>query len=119
MELGGDNSLGVLKVYPGTGLEDLAREKGILTEDFTWTERKNRGAVSLPAVGGDAPLFTDGLAWEDMMEVILRYAEMNRCSLRGRVFSVLRKIRSPGDLKRFVAMGILFVKHRGMPGRDE
>ena len=111
-ELGGDNSMGVLKVYPGTGLEDLAREKGIFEEDFTWTGKKHRGVVSLPAVGGDAPLFTDGLAWEDMVEILLRYAEMNRCSLRGRVLSALWKIRSPGELKRFVAMGILFVKHR-------
>ena len=54
-ELGGDSSLGVLKVYPGTRLEQLAREKGILPDDFTWTRKAERRVVSVPAVAGDAP----------------------------------------------------------------
>jgi radical SAM superfamily enzyme YgiQ (UPF0313 family) len=114
-ELSGDSSLGVLKVYPGTRLEQLAREKGILPDDFTWTRKAERRVVSAPAVAGDAPLFTDRLTWKEISEILLRYAEMNGCSLRGRILPALRAIRSVGDLKRLVTLGSVHARRRLFP----
>ncbi|MBN2490015.1 MAG: radical SAM protein, partial [Planctomycetes bacterium] len=111
-ELGGENSLGVLKVYPGTPLERLARERGILPESFTWTRRTGGRIVTMPGEGGDAPLFLDALSWKDTAEILLRYAEGHRGSLRGRALSALGRIRSPGEARRLLAMGLVYARRR-------
>jgi len=111
-ELGGDTSLGVLKVYPGTPVERLARERGILPAPFTWTRASKNRVAAMPTVAGDAPLFLDTLSWKDIAEILLRYAEMNRYPIRDRVLSALLRIRSPGEMKRLLTMGIIYTKRR-------
>ena len=37
-KLGGDTTLSILRIYPGTRIEELARAKGILHPDFNWSK---------------------------------------------------------------------------------
>ena len=53
-ELDGESSLGVLKVYPWTPLEHLAKERGVLPGDFSWTRAAGRGELRPALRGGRA-----------------------------------------------------------------
>ena len=111
-ELGGDSSLGVLKIYPGTKVERWAREEGILPADFSWTDTGKGKAFSMPLVTGDAPLYLDRMTWKDIARILLRYAEMNNYPLRSRILPALRRVRSPRELLRLLTMGLVYAGHR-------
>ena len=111
-ELGGDNSIGVLKVYPGTPLEALAREKGILPKDFSWCSKEQSRAVSMSSIAGDAPVFLDRMGWGDIAEILMRYAEINRYPLRKRLLAALRGLRSADEAMGLLRMGIAYVIRR-------
>ena len=40
-ELGGKASFSFLKIYPGTRIEEIAMEKGILPKDFSWAKKSD------------------------------------------------------------------------------
>lgn len=104
-------SIAILHIYPGTPLEKMARENGVLPEDFTWVKRHHKGIITLPTAQGDVPLYIDKLTWAQVSELIFRW------SLSGGQASILRKIprvvsniRSFGDLPRYAVMAWMYGK---------
>ncbi|UCE41125.1 MAG: radical SAM protein [Candidatus Aminicenantes bacterium] len=104
-------SIAILHIYPGTPLEEIARENGVLPQDFTWAKRYRSKIVTLPAAQGDVPLYLDQLTWSQVSELIFRW------SLSGGQSTILRKIpriisniRSFGDVARYTVMAWIYAK---------
>jgi anaerobic magnesium-protoporphyrin IX monomethyl ester cyclase len=104
-------SIAILHIYPGTPLEEMAKENGLLPQDFTWVKRYRSQIITLPAAQGDVPLYIDKLTWSQVSELIFRW------SLTGKQSSILQKIprvisniRSFGDIVRYTVMAWVYAK---------
>jgi radical SAM superfamily enzyme YgiQ (UPF0313 family) len=106
-----EGSIAILHIYPGTPLEALARERGILPQNFSWTKKYFSKIITLPMAQGDVPLFVDRLTWSQISELVLRWSfSARRTSILRKVPQALRHIRSFGDLKRHLVMGEVYLK---------
>jgi radical SAM superfamily enzyme YgiQ (UPF0313 family) len=104
-------SIAILHIYPGTPLEEMARENGVLPQDFSWVKKSHGKIITLPTAQGDVPLYIDKLTWSQVSELIFRW------SLSGGQSSILRKIprvisniRSFGDIARYTVMAWVYAK---------
>ena len=98
-------SLAIMHIYPGTRIETIAREKGILQKDFSWaSEADARRVPMLPAAQGHVPIFLDRLSWEFLSGCLFDWAKMQRYSILRRIPKALRSIRSFSDIKRYWVM---------------
>ena len=115
-ELGGKASFSFLKIYPGTKIEEIAREKGILPKDFSWAKKSDmRKIFSLPSVQGDAPIFIDKLSVEELVKIGIEWAESPESyeySLFKRALKTIREIRSIDDLRRILLIGKVYTKYK-------
>jgi hypothetical protein len=106
-----EGSVAILHIYPGTPLEKMARETGVLPPGFTWTRRARRGVVTLPMAQGDVPLYVDKLTWAQISELVLRWSfSSGRTSFLKKVPRALKHIRSFGDLKRHAIMAAVYLR---------
>lgn len=106
-----EGAISILHVYPGTPLERTARERGLLPRDFSWTERRFSGIVTLPMAQGDVPLFTDKLTWSQISELVFRWSfTRRRTSVLGRIPKVLKHIHSWGDVRRYIVMAWVYLR---------
>jgi len=74
-------------VYPGTPLEKVAKEKGVIPEDFSWAVKDSR-VETLPSAQGNVPIFRDKLTWEQISELLFEWARIQK-------FPVIKKIPRP------------------------
>jgi anaerobic magnesium-protoporphyrin IX monomethyl ester cyclase len=106
-----EGSVAILHIYPGTPLEKLARETGVLPADFTWTKPYRKHVVTLPLAQGDVPLYIDKLTWSQISELVLRWSfSSGRTSLLKKAPRALKHIRSLGDLRRLLVMGAVYLR---------
>jgi anaerobic magnesium-protoporphyrin IX monomethyl ester cyclase len=104
-------SVAVLHIYPGTPLEQTAREKGLLPADFTWTRPGRSRVITLPTAQGDVPLFLDQLTWSQVSELLFRWSMSGgRVSILKKIPRTLGKIRSFGEFFRYVVMAWVLLK---------
>lgn len=104
-------SIAILHIYPGTPLEKIARETGVLPKGFTWTKPYRKGIITLPLAQGDVPLYLDKLTWSQVSELVLRWSfNSGKTSILKKAPRALRKVRSWGDLKRLIIMGEKFLQ---------
>ena len=112
-DLGGEPSLSFLKIYPGTEIERIAKHKGVIPDDFSWSKESGNGIFSIPAIQGDVPLFIDKLNLDDLTEIAIRWAEMRRdYSTFNRVVDMVRNIRSYRDIKRIAIFSMIYLKRK-------
>jgi len=104
-------SVAILHIYPGTPLEQAAKETGVLPENFSWTKKYHTKIITLPTAQGDVPLYKDKLTWAQISELIFRW------SLSGGISSIFPKIpriisniRSFGDITRYTVMAWIYLK---------
>lgn len=98
-------SMAIMHVYPGTKVERIAREKGIIPADFSWASKKDlRRVPMLPASQGDVPIFLDKLSWEFVSSCLFEWADMQHYSVIRRIPKALRSIRTTSDVKRYWSM---------------
>ncbi len=70
-----DPSLGVMHVYPGTEMERIAREEGVLPPGFSWSRREDMEKVpSLEGIHGDVPLYFGHMTRGEMIRLLGRWA---------------------------------------------
>ncbi len=106
-----EGSVAILHIYPGTPLEKLARESGVLPPDFTWTRPYRKGIVTLPLAQGDVPLYIDKLTWSQISELVLRWSfSSGRTGVFRKGFRALKHIRSFGDVKRYAIMAAVYAR---------
>ena len=104
-DAGGLVSMAVMHIYPGTRIESIAREKGVLPEDFSWASMEDAKRVPmLPAAQGDVPIFLDKLSWDFLSACLFEWARTQKYSVLKRVPKALASIRSFGDVKRYWGM---------------
>ncbi len=85
-------SLSLLHIYPGTALEAMAKERGILPRDFSWAEPAPQVEAFLPpSVQGDVPIFKDRLGWKEIGHFLREWGELS-----GGRYSVMKSL--PGAL---------------------
>lgn len=113
-------SLSLLHIYPGTDLERIAKEKGILPEDFSWSVRDSR-VETLPSAQGHVPIFRDRLSWEQISELLFEWARIQKFPVIKKIPKALRHIRSLSDMKRYMKMFMSYInfksKKRVSPSR--
>jgi len=104
--LKGKSTLQILKIYPGTDVEKIALQKGILPQNFSWAKDKGKTDY-MPSITGDAPLFLDKLTLEQVTELMtIAWTEIGSFSIFYLVKKVLRKIRSPKEFYRLTKLGL-------------
>jgi anaerobic magnesium-protoporphyrin IX monomethyl ester cyclase len=106
-----EGSIAILHIYPGTPLEKLARESGVLPPGFTWTRPVRKGVVTLPLAQGDVPLYIDKLTWAQVSELVLRWTfSTGRSSLLRKGVRALKHVRTPADLRRLIVMAAVYLR---------
>jgi radical SAM superfamily enzyme YgiQ (UPF0313 family) len=96
-------SLSLLHVYPGTPLEKVAKEKGVLPQDFSWSIKDNR-VETLPSAQGNVPIFRDKLTWEQISELLFEWARIQKFPVIKKIPRAMRHIRNLSDMKRYMKM---------------
>ena len=105
-----DISVAIAHIYPGTELEQRAREEGKIPDDFSWTNPRDRRIVLLPAAQGHVPLYVDKLNWWQISELMFHFAGAKKgFSMLRKIPIVLRNIQSFADFHRYTIMFIAFV----------
>jgi len=106
-----EGTVAILHIYPGTPLERLALDTGFLPKDFTWTKRYRTKVITLPLAQGDVPLYIDKLSWRQVSELVLRWSlSAKKTSMLKKAPQALRHVRSFGDLKRLIVMGLVYFR---------
>jgi radical SAM superfamily enzyme YgiQ (UPF0313 family) len=104
-------SIAILHIYPGTPLEQRAREQGILPEDFSWSKKFHSKIITLPTAQGDVPLYVDKLTWAQISELVFRWSfSSGKVSIIRKIPQILKNIRSFGDIKRYIIMALVYLK---------
>jgi anaerobic magnesium-protoporphyrin IX monomethyl ester cyclase len=105
-----EGSVAILHIYPGTPLERLARETGVLPAGFSWAKRSSK-VVTLPMAQGDVPLYIDKLTWSQVAELVLRWSfGAKHTSLLRKAPRAIKHIRSAGDVKRDLVMAGVYLR---------
>jgi len=102
-------SMAFLHVYPGTDLEDTARENGTLPADFKWYHEDRTDVKTLPSAQGNVPIFLDQLTWKQISDILFDWAEMQNYSILRKIPKVLKTIKTWDDLKRYSIMGFRYL----------
>ena len=105
-------TVALLHVYPGTRLEGLAKENGVIPEDFSWTDEHVPGVRTLSAAQGNVPLFIDKLTWSQLSDLIFAWAEDQNVPVIKKIPQVLRSIHSWQDIVNYLVMLKAFLKRR-------
>jgi radical SAM superfamily enzyme YgiQ (UPF0313 family) len=107
-----DIAVSILHIYPGTELENYAREKGLLPADFSWTKHDRR-VETLPAAQGDVPLFKEQFTWAQIGELIIKWSVgAKKVSIRKKIPDVLKSIHSIRDLYKYLIIGLVYFRVR-------
>jgi len=105
-----DISTAILHIYPGTPLEGIARERGIMPRDFRWSNRRDmRRVVTLPAAQGEVPLFKDRLTWWQIARLVMGYTAASRKGFSRRKW--VRAVQSISSFRNLYAYGVFFLAY--------
>ena len=106
-----EGSIAILHIYPGTPLEQTAKQIGILPQDFTWTRHYRSRIITLPTAQGDVPLFVDRLSWAQISELVFRWSfSSGKTEILRKIPQIISKIRSWGDIYRYAVMAGVYLK---------
>lgn len=110
-EIGGLASFSYLRIYPGTEIEAIAKQKGLLPPDFSWSRKMTGKAVeTLPAAHGQTPLFLDRLTWNDIGRLTARWAAYQKTNIFQKAARSLSAVRSFKDLRKLAVLGGQYLK---------
>jgi len=104
-KVGGIASMSLLRIYPGTRIEEVARERGILPKDFSWSRDHQPAPDQFSAAHGSSPIFLDRLSWEDLSDLTLKWAQYQGISPWKKLPGVLKSIRSWQDIRHVWTLG--------------
>lgn len=105
-------SLSLLHVYPGTKLEEIAKEAGIIPKDFSWARKNDPRVTILPTAQGNVPIFIDKLSLKEISKYIFQWRERQGYKLWKKIPEVIKSIRSPRDLIRYSAVLKGYLKYK-------
>jgi magnesium-protoporphyrin IX monomethyl ester (oxidative) cyclase len=114
-KIGGRSGLNILRIYPGTRIEKIARERGVLPKGFSWGERKWTYKNALPALSGPIPFYFEKIPWNELQKVLFTWARMNKIGLFKPLFLSITGIRSFNDVYRLFQFGLNYIKRHYSP----
>jgi len=101
---------GFTVIYPGTELELMAKQRGIMPKDFSWNSPYE--SPKYKVAGTDPSLFY--MEWPGAELERIKAIMTKELGIKGNVlkkgFDKLRKIRSIGELKELIKAGINYFK---------
>lgn len=90
-------NVNILRIYPGTRLEQLARERGLIREGFSWFDEKRMRKYSpgvFPGLYGAVPIYREHLRFVDIFSFLFRWKYSPNIRLDpGRSSSMLTYLR--------------------------
>ena len=109
-----DISSAILHIYPGTHLESIAKSKGILPKDFSWSrEQDMRRVHALPAAQGDVPLFKDRLTWWQIADLVMRWTSTSKKKISSeKIKKSLINLKTPKDVAIHFIFFLVFLKFK-------
>jgi len=107
---GGRTGLNILRIYPGTGIEKIARERGVLPRDFSWADEKFVIKNTLPALSGPVPLYIENIPWPVLQKALFDWAGDNNIGLLKPLLIALKGIRGFNDITRLFQFGFTYVR---------
>jgi len=111
-----EGSVAILHIYPGTPLEKVAKEQGILPPDFSWTTKHHSKIITLPTAQGDVPLYVDKLTWAQISELVFRWSfSTSKSSVVKKIPQIFKNIHSFGDIKRYAIMAFVYLRLKFWP----
>ena len=106
-----EGSIAILHIYPGTPLEKVAKEQGILPPDFSWTTKHHSKIITLPTAQGDVPLYVDKLTWAQISELVFRWSfSTSKSSVVKKIPQMFKNIHTFGDIKRYSIMAFVYLQ---------
>ena len=111
-EIGGEASLSLLRIYPGTKIEKFAKERNFLPPQFRWSCQEDSKNLTFKAAHGNSPIFLDQLSWDDLAAFSMEWADQQNIPLWKRLPQALRGIRSFQDLGRLLALGKNYLRQK-------
>jgi magnesium-protoporphyrin IX monomethyl ester (oxidative) cyclase len=115
---GGRTGLNILRIYPGTRIEQIAKERGVLPEGFSWGERSWTYKNALPALSGPIPFYIEKIPWNELQKVLFEWAKMNNIGLLKPLFLSITGIRNFNDVYRLFQFGLNYIKKLLVPHRS-
>jgi anaerobic magnesium-protoporphyrin IX monomethyl ester cyclase len=109
-----DFATAILHVYPGTPLEAIAKEEGIIPQEFSWARKSDLKKVPLlPAAQGYVPLFKDRLTWSQIADLVMRWsASRKRYLSPSKLQSALKTLVSFRALGVYIIFFFTMLKYR-------
>jgi len=108
----GDNFLSVMRIYPGTEVERLAIQKGIIPKDFSWMDSRKAKTFTFPSTLGDAPIFLDKMTWAEISAIIFQWARNTNYPIHRKVWAAVKDIRSLSDIANLTVAGFNFLRNK-------
>lgn len=105
-------SLSILHIYPGTRLFTLAKEKGILPSDFTWTKENDPRITIIPSAQGHVPIFLDKFSLSELSEYIFQWRDRQGYGILRKIPEAVSNIRSSKDFFRYLSIASGYVRHK-------
>jgi radical SAM superfamily enzyme YgiQ (UPF0313 family) len=114
-KIGGRAGLNILRIYPGTRIEQIAKERGVLPDGFSWGERRWTHKNALPALSGPIPFYIEKISWNELQKVLFVWAKMNNIGLLKPLWLSIIGIRSFNDICRLFQLGMNYVRRLFVP----
>ncbi len=93
-------------IYPGTELEQVAKQEGILPKNFTWNIDQRFPKAKFIGYNPSLPLYEPkGLPFEQVMPFVAKHYAGKK-DLLSNIRRGFRKVKSVNDLKRVIIMGL-------------
>ena len=109
---GGQSDLNVLRIYPGTEVERLAVQKGIIPKDFSWMDSRKAKTFTFPSTLGDAPIFLDKMTWAEISAIIFQWVRNTDYPIHRKVWAAVKDIRSLRDIVNLTVAGFNFLRYK-------
>lgn len=100
-------------IYPGTGIERIAKENGALPQGFSWSLPYHSSRSAFLGLNRTLPLFEDIVKLEDV--VSLRFKELQsdtKTNWISKGIKGLRRVKTFREFKEYVQQGIYTIKAR-------
>lgn len=109
-----DISTAILHVYPGTPVEKIAKDEGIMPKNFSWAKKSDMSRVhTLPAAQGYVPLFKHRLSWRQIAELIMRFSSTGKKVVSWKkIANTIRSLTSVKELWINFVFFTVLVKNR-------
>lgn len=105
----------LLHIYPGTEVEEIAFQNGILPKDFSWAKPLDNRVEVLSSTQGEVPIFRDKLSWEQIGKAMFEWSKIQKYPVLGKIPKIIKDIHSIKDLTRYISLAKSYLRFKLKP----